>query len=61
MRTYIFTELERKTIQRFLNDSISRSDPNLMNILSRIRLFRNLSSDVELYVRLREPKSAGAT
>jgi len=29
-------------------------DVRLRKILSRIRLFKNLSSDVELYLRLRE-------
>jgi hypothetical protein len=61
MRTYIFTDFERQIIRRFLDGSVSRSDSNLMNILSRIRKFENLSSDVEFYVRLRKAVSTVST
>jgi len=54
MRTYIFTKKERQTIVNFLIGSITRSDPNLMVIISRIKSFSDLSGDVDLYLRLRE-------
>ncbi|UCF45014.1 MAG: hypothetical protein JSW44_04480 [Candidatus Bathyarchaeota archaeon] len=61
MRSYIFTQSERQTIVNFLIGSITRKDPNLMVILSRIRHFYDLSSDIDLYVRLREVLTANTT
>ena len=61
MRTYIFTRRERQIIINFLLGSIPRSDPNLMVILSRIKTFSDLSSDVDLYSRLREAVTASTT
>jgi hypothetical protein len=61
MRSYIFTKKERQVIRGFFEGSISRSDPNLMNILSRIRNFRDLSSDVDLYIRLRKAVGTAST
>jgi hypothetical protein len=61
MRSYIFTQNEREIIRRFFDGSVSRSDPNLMNILSRVRNFKNLASDVELYRMLREAVTAAST
>jgi hypothetical protein len=60
MRTYIFTPLERKILRGWLNGEVGLSDIRLRKILSRIRLFKELSSDVELYLsvrRLAEPKT----
>ena len=54
MRTYIFTENERRTVRNFLNGTITRSDPNFMTIVSRIKSFTDLSSDIDLYIKLRE-------
>jgi hypothetical protein len=54
MRTYIFTEKERTAISGFLNGSTPRDDPALMTVIYRIKSFKNLTSDVDLYVRLRE-------
>jgi len=53
MRTYIFTALERKILDRWLNGEITLKDIRLRKILSRIRLFTDLSSDVDLYVAVR--------
>jgi hypothetical protein len=61
MRTYIFTKNERQTIVNFLLESIPRSDPNLMVILSRIKTFNDLSSDIDLYNRLREAVTTNTT
>jgi len=61
MRTYIFTAKERQTIRSFLNGTGPRDDPILMTTLSRIRGFKDLASDVELYLRLREAITTGAT
>ena len=61
MRTYIFTDAERVAIQLFLDRKIRSSDARIAHVLSRIRSFSNLSSDVGLYiktsVRLAESKS----
>ncbi|MCW4054085.1 MAG: hypothetical protein NWE84_04080 [Candidatus Bathyarchaeota archaeon] len=54
MRSYIFTKSERQTIISFLIGNIPRSDANLVVILSRIKHFTDLSSDVDLYTRLIE-------
>ena len=62
MRTYIFTELEREILRGWLKGEIDWHDIRLRKILSRIRLFKELSADVELYLavkrRLAEPKAA---
>jgi hypothetical protein len=59
MRTYIFTEKERRKIRSFLDGTASRrDDPLLMVVLSRVRGFANLRNDVDLYIRLREAISA---
>jgi len=54
MRSYIFTERERTLIRRTLKKRISLKDRSLDVILSRLRHFRDLAGDVELYIRLRK-------
>ena len=54
MRSYIFTKAERAIVNGFLNGEIERADPRVQVILSRLKAFTNLASDVDLYVRLRE-------
>jgi len=54
MRTYIFTVLERKILKRWLRGEITLKDVSLRKILSRIRLFTDLSSDVDLYMAVRD-------
>jgi hypothetical protein len=54
MRSYIFTERERKIIQGFLSGKVKSGDPGLMVIVSRLKSFTDLAGDVELYIRLRE-------
>jgi hypothetical protein len=62
MRSYIFTDLERKVLKSWLNGELSLKDIRLQKVLSRIRLFKALASDVELYLAIRrkiaEPKTA---
>ena len=62
MRTYIFTPLERKILKGWLKGEVDWRDIRLRKILSRVRLFKELSADVELYLtvksRLAEPKTA---
>jgi len=64
MRTYIFTDLEKGILRSWLNGEISSGDIRVRKILSRVRLFSELASDLELYLevrrRLAEPKSTGA-
>jgi hypothetical protein len=61
MRSYIFTKREREIIRSFLDGTVERDDPLLMVILSRIKGFTDLRSDVDLYVRLREAVSTTST
>jgi hypothetical protein len=61
MRSYIFTERERRIIQGFLSGTVKGKDPGLMVIVSRLKSFSNLAKDVELYIRLREAISAAST
>jgi hypothetical protein len=62
MRSYIFTDLERKVLKGWLNGELTLKDIRLQKVLSRIRLFKALASDVELYLAIRrkiaEPKTA---
>jgi hypothetical protein len=54
MRTYIFTVLERKLLNEWLRGEVTLKDIRLRKILSRIRLFKDLSGDVELYLAVRD-------
>jgi hypothetical protein len=49
MRSYIFTALERQILDDWFAGRISMRDTRLQKIVSRIRLFTNLASDVTLY------------
>ncbi|MGD8545068.1 MAG: hypothetical protein PVH12_02730 [Candidatus Bathyarchaeota archaeon] len=52
MRTYIFTERERRIIQNFLGGRIKMTDRDLSKIKSRIKLFNRLKNDVFIYLEL---------
>ena len=52
MRAYIFTDRERAIVERFLHTG--ERPKGLKMIVYRTRNFGRLSSDVDLYVRLRE-------
>jgi hypothetical protein len=58
MRSYIFTTRERQVIRSFLDSGVKRDDPLLMVVLSRIKGFKNLAMDIELYRRLTEAVAA---
>ena len=62
MRSYIFTPLERRILEGWLRGEVDSRDVRLRKVLSRVRLFRRLAEDVELYLavrrRLTEPKPA---
>jgi len=61
MRSYIFTEKERALIRRVLDRRMSLSDRKLRVVLSRLRHFKDLAGDIELYIRLRRlAESKGA-
>jgi len=53
MRTYIFTSKEREVIRKFLDGKTAAKDHAVRVLLSRVRVFKALSSDVELYLELR--------
>jgi hypothetical protein len=52
MRSYIFTEKEKALIKRFLEGQIGARDRSLHVIVSRLRHFKDLARDVELYLAL---------
>jgi hypothetical protein len=52
MRTYIYTELERRAIKRFLSGDIGANDPTIMVVKSRMGSFRRLSEDIALYEQM---------
>lgn len=50
MRTYVFTDRERRIIQSFLNRRIRMTDGDLAKIRSRIKHFNRLRNDIFLYL-----------
>jgi hypothetical protein len=52
MRTYVFTERERRIIHAFLSRRIEMTDRDLSKIRSRLKLFDRLKDDVFLYLEL---------
>ena len=61
MRSYIFTDRERRIIKDFLEGRRSVKDRALSVILARVKGFQRLASDVELYLRLRKAITANPT
>jgi len=61
MRSYIFTSRERVLVRKALDKRIRLKDRRLHVLMSRLRHFKELAQDVELYVRLRRlAESEGA-
>ena len=61
MRSYIFTGRERVLVRKALDKRIRLKDRKLHVVMSRLRHFKELAGDVELYVRLRRlAESEGA-
>jgi len=61
MRTYIFTKKERALVRSVIDRRTTLKDRSLHVILSRLRHFKDLAMDVELYMRLRRlAESEGA-
>jgi hypothetical protein len=54
MRSYIFTELERRAIDKFSKGLVSESEPNMAKIKHRVKNYRRLEKDAKLYFKLRE-------
>ncbi len=52
MRTYIFTDRERRIIQRLLSGKIKMTDRDLSKIKSRMKLFERLKNDIFLYLEM---------
>jgi len=52
MRSYIFTVKERDAINRFFEGKAKIGDDIMREIVWRLRSFKDLAGDVELYVRL---------
>jgi len=53
MRSYIFTERERRVIRDLLEGKIGINNPSIQQVRSRIKSFVDLAGDVDLYFRLR--------
>lgn len=53
MRTYIFTDRERRVIGEFLAGTRSR-DIDVAKIWHRVKHFKNLEKDVELYLKFKK-------
>ena len=61
MRSYIFTNRERTLIRRALKKQAALKNRMSRVIFFRVRHFKELAGDVELYVRLRRlAESEGA-
>jgi uncharacterized membrane protein len=59
MRTYIFTNRERRIIQAFLNgEKVDSMD--MARIRYMVRTFKTLASDVQLYLTFRKAISAAS-
>ena len=54
MRSYIFTEMERRVINGFFAGSLTESDTNMAKIKHRMKRYNQLEKDVELYLKLKE-------
>jgi hypothetical protein len=54
MRSYVFTDRERRILRSFLDGRIPINDPGVEQIRSRIKSFTELRNDIDLYIRFRE-------
>jgi len=54
MRSYIFTEMERRVISRFFDGLLTESETNMAKIKHRVKRYSQLERDVELYLKLKE-------
>ena len=52
LRTYIFTNRERRVVQSFFNAQIETTNRSLGKIRSRVKLFHRLKNDIFLYLEL---------
>lgn len=53
MRSYIFTEMERRVISGFFQELLTESDNNMAKIKHRLKRYSQLEKDVELYLKLK--------
>jgi hypothetical protein len=58
MRSYIFTKKERQIINAFYAGKVVIGDDIMRQVVHRLRTFKDLKRDVELYARLTEAVSA---
>jgi hypothetical protein len=61
MRSYIFTRKERQIITGFFEGKVGIGDDIMRQVVHRLRTFRDLGKDVDLYLRLREAIAAKPT
>jgi len=61
MRSYIFNSRERALVRKAIDKRIRLKDRRLHVVMSRLRHFKELARDIELYIRLRRlAESEGA-
>jgi len=54
LRSYIFTASEREAIFGFLEGRVNTSNAVFRRLVIRMREFKRLSEDVDLYLRLKD-------
>lgn len=53
MKSYIFTQRERTLLQKWLNTG-QKADETVDMIFHRVKSFRDLENDVQLYLRVKD-------
>jgi hypothetical protein len=61
MRSYIFTPKEKEVINGFLAGNVKPGDNIMRQLISRMKSFNSLASDVDLYIRLRKTAKTVST
>jgi hypothetical protein len=54
MRSYIFTPKEREIIEGYFRAEVTRGDDIMRQIVLRMKSFKELAADIELYLRLQK-------
>jgi hypothetical protein len=61
LRSYIFTPTEREVIRGFIEGRIGFSNAILRRLKYRMREFRGLAEDVQLYMRFKDALAKSET
>jgi hypothetical protein len=52
MKSYLFSEHERRVLKRFLKGDTTANNPTVMQVKSRMKSWTQLRQDVDLYLEL---------